>query len=239
MTDPGPLTILYTGTTPPRGTWPGAQVIHLPMLTVRPIDFDLEALRSGFDRATTFVFYSQHSARIVCDSGLFDGTDLSAHAFWAVGQKTAAWLEQRLMVPVSFPPGERFATLTQALEKATIPGKIIAFSLADKARDLGPVADAQGVAFEDVPVYETSLHPDRESRGALAVRDVHWIAFTSPRGVDALVDAVDRENLKARRLAAIGPTTADALLTRGLTPDLISTTPDRNGLIEAILNFEA
>ncbi|MFU8805999.1 MAG: uroporphyrinogen-III synthase, partial [Bradymonadaceae bacterium] len=214
MTYPDPIKILYTGTRPPDHDGRAA-VIHLPMLAARPIAFDIDRLRMSLETPATFVFYSRHSARIIVESKLFEGSDLSAHKFWAVGQKTAAYLEAHLNISVSSPRPEHFQALAQDLEKSTANGVIRAFSLAGSSRDLEPVANAHGVAFEEVPVYETTRHIGDDPLTVLARERPRWIALTSPRGVDALVDALmddpGLEALEGRRLAAIGPTTAAAI----------------------------
>jgi uroporphyrinogen-III synthase len=238
MTPPAPITILYTGTAPPLRPHPEARILHLPLLDVRPVPFDLTAVADRLDRPSTLVFYSQHSARIVTESGLFDGLDLGRHALWAVGRKTAQWLTDRLGQPVNVPSQERFEVLATDLEQRGVTGDIIAFSLAHKTRDLTGVARAQGVAFIDVPVYETTRRQDLSARSLLLEEDPRWIAFTSPRAVEALVDELEPGDLEGRRIAAIGPSTAEAIEALRLAATIVLDVPDRDGLIEAIVSHE-
>lgn len=56
--------------------------------------------------------------------------------------------------------------------------------------------------------------------------DAEWLAFTSATGVETFFDALAAQDLDVRaigsaRIAAIGPTTADALRARGLKTDLV------------------
>jgi uroporphyrinogen-III synthase len=67
-----------------------------------------------------------------------------------------------------------------------------------------------------------------------------WLAFTSSRGVEVVVDAIGADSLakwqgkKKIRLAAIGPSTAKTIEHFELKADLVADEPDREGLLQAI-----
>jgi uroporphyrinogen-III synthase len=70
-----------------------------------------------------------------------------------------------------------------------------------------------------------------------------WIAFTSVNAVDALVgraDAigVDRDTIRARRLAAVGPTTAAAITTSLRQPDVVAPAQTAASLAHVIVGAE-
>ena len=69
--------------------------------------------------------------------------------------------------------------------------------------------------------------------------DYDWVAFTSPRGVAAVIDAFaelgsDPRGRAPRRLAVVGPSTAAAATAIGWTADLVPERFDSEGLLEAI-----
>lgn len=85
-------------------------------------------------------------------------------------------------------------------------------------------------AIEIVPVDDPSL---------VDLEGIDAVAFTSMNCVDAFFRALARSGRDTRSLAglrcfAIGPTTADALRTQGVTADLVALDPSAQGLADAL-----
>lgn len=71
------------------------------------------------------------------------------------------------------------------------------------------------------------------------ISDYDWLIFTSTNGVDAFFRRLSKKNLDSRalgraKLAAIGSATAEALLTHGLTADVVPRAYCAEGLFEAL-----
>ncbi len=107
-------------------------------------------------------------------------------------------------------------------------------TLSDRLRALG----AQVTEFpciETVP-YAPCLEMERAVE---AIGNYEWLAFTSPAGVSALIDMLDRQNRDVRalgqiKLAAIGPGTDRELRKHGLRADLIPEVYDGAHLAQAL-----
>lgn len=93
---------------------------------------------------------------------------------------------------------------------------------------------AAGIPFEEQVVYETQTRTDIRLPDADKDR---WIVFFSPSGVEAIQHS-DAGSLAACRCAAIGPTTADALRSAGLSVEAVAGTPSPEGLVAAIEEVE-
>lgn len=66
-----------------------------------------------------------------------------------------------------------------------------------------------------------------------------WIAFSSPRAVEFFFDRLrkrghDGRALAANQIAAVGPSTTEALLTWGIAPDLVPDDASQRGLLQAL-----
>lgn len=71
------------------------------------------------------------------------------------------------------------------------------------------------------------------------ISDYDWLIFTSTNGVDAFFRRLSKKNLDSRalgraKLAAIGSATAEALLTHGLTANVVPRANCAEGLFEAL-----
>lgn len=229
-----PVTVIYTGTRPPRLDAPNLHLVHLPMLEAAAVDFDPREVQILVRQPCTLVFYSQNSVDVVADSGVLAELDLDDHQVWSVGQKTAESVQARFGVPAKVPEDERFEGLVEAFSTERPPGPIVAFALEDSPRRLsGALPESQEA--HDIPVYRTCprLHPGLSE--TLADTGAAWVVFTSPRGVGTFVSQAGAADLDALKLAAIGPTTAAALQARELSADLVAETPDKDHLIRQLL----
>lgn len=228
------LRILDTGTRPAAAV-EGAELLHCPALQVAWLDIDAGALRARLSAPHLVIFYSARAAEAVIAQHILSPNNARDHHLVAVGPMTAELLASALGVPVSVPAEHHFESLKELLE-AVEAHDIIAFGLLDKERDLSALAERRGVAFHPVPVYESV--PDVAAlRAALVEHRPHWVTLTSSRGAEALHEAMLAvPDLEPRpRLAAIGERTAERLRDLGLPVDLIAPSPDRDLLVEAIL----
>ncbi|RVU48345.1 uroporphyrinogen-III synthase [Lujinxingia sediminis] len=228
------LRILDTGTRP-AAPMDGVELLHCPALQVAWLEIDADALRARLNAPHLVIFYSARAAEAVLASTILTRDNARDHHLVAVGPMTAELLANALGVAVSVPAEHYFENLKDLLEKVEARD-ILAFGLLDRERDLRELAERRGVAFHPVPVYE-SLPDVAALRAALIEHRPHWITVTSSRGAEALHQALETlPALEPRpRLAAIGERTAERLRDLHLRVDRIAPSPDRDRLIEAIL----
>ena len=95
-----------------------------------------------------------------------------------------------------------------------------------QASDLAAKLESLGAEVIEAPAIRIEPPEDTGPLDAAArTADFDWIVFTSTNGVDAYFDALRRAGLDGRalagrRVAAIGPATADRLAAFGIRPDL-------------------
>ncbi|MCF8122644.1 MAG: uroporphyrinogen-III C-methyltransferase [Desulfarculaceae bacterium] len=127
-------------------------------------------------------------------------------------------------------------------EKLPLFGKRILVTRARaQASRLSEGLSALGAKIIEVPTI-TFLPPEDPEPLETAVsmlEDFHWVIFTSPNGVEAFFAALAEAKRDARalagcKLAAIGPATASALSSHGLTAEVTARTFQAEGLIEAL-----
>ncbi len=238
MTSPS-QTVIDTGTHPAETIPESLEVRHFPALERRALNLDRVAVAQALSKQSHVLFYSKYGAQVVLDSKIF--SPLSRHRFWAVGKKTAAYIEERLNINVSVPKTENFKHLCQAVRASEDPLPLVAFGLLDHERDLSELAADLGVEFEHIPVYDSEAAVNmRKLTESFDEDRPDWLAFTSSRGAAIVIDALTTKTLsklqkkKKIRLAAIGPSTAETIEEFELNVDLIADSPDREKLLEAI-----
>lgn len=138
-------------------------------------------------------------------------------------RESIAWLEVRPL----------FGARIVVTRAAAIPGGSRSGGMADRLRALGAdVIEAPATRIEALDAA-----PLREAIDRLARYD--WIAFTSQVAVDLFWAALRERGLDARavagrRICVIGPATAEALLARGLAPDVVPGRFVAEGLLDAL-----
>ncbi len=220
--------ILYTGTRPPKGF--GGEVEHLPMLAIEFHPIDESGVRDFAERPCHFVFYSRNGVRSVADQTRLLNELPPAASVWAVGSRTSEELAAH-GVRAESPSDQRFAGLIEELPG----GRLISFEIADGDRSLA----------EERPNDEVLTVVAYASKAASIPSDfwdrppLPWVVFTSPRGFASFAshDGAARW-FEVSRLAAIGPTTAEAMEAAGHPPDHIAAKPDADELIESLLSID-
>lgn len=148
---------------------------------------------------------------------------------YVVGPKTAKRLRS-LGFAVRGEEAGSARALVDVIEESGPEGPLL-FLSGNRRRDTLPDGlRAAGIPFEEQVVYETRTRTDI----CLPVGDKdRWLVFFSPSGLEAIQQS-DVGSLAAYRCAAIGPTTADALRSTGLSVEAVAGTPSPEGLVAAI-----
>jgi len=156
---------------------------------------------------------------------------LASRRLAAVGPATAARLEAALRAPELVAPAATGAALAEALAPAIRGRRVLLPRSAEGRPELLDGLAAAGAEVTAVEAYRTEAVPPARLaplRGWLEAGEVDAVAFASPSSVRAVLAALGPRDvcLLARALvAAIGPTTGDALRAAGLAPALV---PDRH-----------
>lgn len=144
--------------------------------------------------------------------------------------------------------GERLASYMVDRLRADPPCRPLLYLVGDKRRDTVARALAEaGITVQELQVYSTRIRSDFPSLfepalvDALATDRHVWLALFSPSGASAVLPIVRKLGALERiRLAAIGPTTRDALVDdHGLSPHAVASSPGAAALAEAMVAAEA
>lgn len=231
------LHIVDTGTRLPADIPPRIEAVHVPMLQVRPTDFDPDRLRRLMSARAAIVVYSRNAVAIL--ESVWESHDLGParrHEWWAVGPKTAEAIRARLGPEARTPDAPHFEGLREALSGRELPDRLVSLSLEGTFRDLGPVVAGRDTEFVDLPIYRTEPADYPDLAGRLDDLAPDWLVVTSSRGADTLVDNLERGGGDAKsvlggiRIATIGPKTADRLDSHDVLVDYVPPEPDRQAL---------
>lgn len=207
--------------------------VVMPLLDIQALPVS-DAGRRELQRADVVVVTSptgaHHLVRAVDGPTAFPRARVAA-----VGRETRAVLE-RGGVPVDvIPPRATGASLAEALAAGGIEGAHIVLARARCGRPEVPTRlRAAGAEVSELPLYASvPASPDPE-RVAQAREAAVW-TVTSPKIVDAAIDAVGVEVLRSALLISIGPTTSAHARARGLEVAAEAADQSADGLIAALL----
>jgi uroporphyrinogen-III synthase len=145
----------------------------------------------------------------------------------AVGAASAAALREAGAVEPLVAPEAGAAALAQALRGADRwPGcRVLLPRAAEGIAELGAVLRAEGAEAVEVIAYRTLARPAAEVARDWNEAAPEAAVFASPSAVHALAAGIGAPALRAlRAVVAIGPTTAAALATLGITASVPATT---------------
>jgi uroporphyrinogen III methyltransferase/synthase len=232
----------------------GAEAIHVPMLHFEPAEdpAGLDACLARLTEYDALLLTSANAARFFAERAVARGAALRElrGMVLCVGPATAAAARAAGLRVDRMPEGRRdarglLAEVTRAIEPAGKRFCVPRSQIADAALAEGLAAAGAQV---DAPIAYRTLPPLPEGpvaealRARLARGGIDVVTFTSPSAVRNCLGLLDAEALQALGhcvVAAIGPTTAQALQGEGLPPDIL---PERAGveeLVEALLAYEA
>ncbi len=161
----------------------------------------------------------------------------------AVGSQTTRRLRER-GVAVDLVPGgdQRVAGLLEALAAFDLDGLRVLCLIGNRARpELVEGLRARGARVDAIEAYRTVDVEEMDVHVLAAIRggEIDVVTFGSPSSVESLVRllGVDLAALSGACLAAIGPTTASAMEALGLTPHVVASTPDAEGVAHAVSGY--
>lgn len=91
-----------------------------------------------------------------------------------------------------------------------------------------------------VNVVEEVIYKTENKRGILddflgrCAAPVDWIVFFSPQGTEGIVEHLQKEELKKAKIASIGPTTEDYLVSKGICTHVVAAKPTAASLLHCL-----
>jgi uroporphyrinogen III methyltransferase/synthase len=214
----------------------GAEVVELPAIEMKPLEFELPEL----SEYAWVVFTSANGVDAFFARGLhargLDARALAGMKVAAIGPGTAAALE-RFGVRADLVP-ERFVaeSLVAAFPAPRVPAERVLLARAEQARDVLPAGLADlGYAVAVVPVYRTvTAEPDPGELERVRAGEFDAVTFTSSSTVESfgrLVGPVP----EGPAVVSIGPITSATAVAAGLRVDIEADPHDIDGLVAAVL----
>ncbi|XP_048025886.1 uroporphyrinogen-III synthase [Megalobrama amblycephala] len=165
----------------------------------------------------------------------------NAKSVYVVGKATASLVEDLGLRPLGEETGTADSLSLLILQRENREILPLFFPCGSIKREVLPTALRKNrVPLETLTVYQTSEHPDLQKN----ITDYFTrqgvpasVAFFSPSGVTYCLDLVKRlsgSQMEQIKFAAIGPTTADALRSHGLTVTCCAEKPTAKHLAAAI-----
>ncbi|HWM87164.1 MAG TPA: bifunctional uroporphyrinogen-III C-methyltransferase/uroporphyrinogen-III synthase, partial [Kofleriaceae bacterium] len=232
----------------------GAEPLHCPLTRIAPPPPEQAAqLDAALDRVGQFTWLVLSSANAVdrffaaLNARRLDARALAGARIACVGPATAMALSaQGLLADLVPAHGDATGVARAVIEAAGdgIAGARVLIPRADQGRDEAiDLLRAAGAEVEAVAIYKLAavepLHPSVAS-ALLRLRagEIRVVAFFAPSQVRALFDLLGADAGRVLAavpiLAAIGPTTAAALASRGLTVHVVPSAPDPDVLAAEI-----
>lgn len=228
----------------------GADIVHIPTIRFVPpeswTDCD-RAVRNAssydwliFTSTNGVAFFQKRLAELGLDLDCF-----SRSRFAAVGQKTAASLEER-GVRVDLLPTDFCADgLVAVFSEIDLMGaRILLIKPAKSSPDLPRGLARLGAIVDPVSVYRTEIAPVERSQVAALqyAGGPHVLTFTSPSTVRNLMSQLGQDVVRAWleagcKTAVIGEVTANALSEFDIPADLVAATSTIHNLVVQIAEF--
>ena len=216
----------------------GAEPLVAPAIAIVPPDDPSAPLRAIAElRSYAWVAFTSRNGVEAFFAHLdADGRDVRIFGdvrVAAVGPATASALEARGVRADFVPETALGEAVAEGLLTRTRPGDRVLLFRAQEARDVLPqTLRAAGRVVDDVAGYATTFVLDDEYADRVASADV--VTFASPSAVQGVLANIDVSALEGKRIACIGPITAQAAEAAGLTVDVVATEFPVDGLVEAL-----
>lgn len=203
-----------------------------------------DAAAANLDRYHWIVFTSPTGVRFFNDNAHRSEAGTRGVRIVAIGPATArALLQAGLRADVTAVESHSQG-LADELRARVHPGERVLIVRPETAPETVPDAVRRaGAVVETVAFYRTVASPDAEAMArCVCAAECDIVVLTSPSNLRFMVEAADAEGLDLiRALAvvrrvAIGPTTADALSEVGLAAHATASSPDDDGLVNAIVD---
>jgi uroporphyrinogen-III synthase len=223
----------------------GGTAALVPMISINP-PLSWQDCDGAIARLQTYDAIAFTSANAVrsflgrVDHRLHSRRSLNSLTVYAIGKGTAAALRtEGISHPLvgAMPTG---AGLAEILHDGIVSRRVL-IPQSDIARgELGRTLRHRGVIVDEVTVYRTGPPDHREvsdlPRRVLA-KEFDAAVFFSPSAVTNFLDlfsGIPASVQESLAFAVIGPTTREAMIRRGITPNIMAVEPSARGVAEAL-----
>lgn len=215
----------------------GARAVCYPLVEIQDREFSVPDLASYH----MVVFTSQNAVRLFFERLHASGRDARALAsakVYCIGPKTRETLRAYGILADGMAQEYRAEGLVDILGTRDLAGLRVLLPRAKAARAvLSDALRAKGAQVDEMAIYETVLPADASREGFTdALAQVDTVVFTSPSGVRNALALLgqDPEPLLSKRIASIGPVTAEALVKKGIRVDVTAQEYTDDGIIAAL-----
>ncbi len=166
---------------------------------------------------------------------------LLSRAIYAVGEKTEEALEAA-SVPVAGTPDVYSAeALAESFDGHDLTGKYFLFPRSNIGKDIIPTyLREMNAEVDEVTVYK-NVSPQQQDldavRTALLNQEIDVVTFFSPSAARNFIQMMGKKCLEQTRVAVIGPSTATAAESLGLSVDIIAQQATAESLVETISEY--
>ncbi|KAJ8146289.1 hypothetical protein OY671_000640 [Metschnikowia pulcherrima] len=232
----------------------------IPLLNHAPIDISatVDYLTSPkfLTETNKFIITSQRAVEVLhdCLDVIASSDPAKASIIWhkcgyTVGPATEQILSDKGFVDVrggrESGNGSKLADLilrerTEADEVGNDERTIVFFTGTIR-KDIIPVKLKQnGVSVQEVVIYKTEPKEGIIDNFLDCCKDpVDWVVFFSPQGTEDIVSHMAEAWPEGARVASIGPTTEEYLLSKGITPHVVAPSPTASALYTSITEWES
>ncbi|HEX2051981.1 MAG TPA: uroporphyrinogen-III synthase [Actinomycetota bacterium] len=224
----------------------GADVVDLPLVAIADPEswheLDAALARAAGGAYDWVLIASVNAVERVAARLAATGATLGRARVGAVGNATARSLRAAGVRVDLVPERATGDDLVRALGDG--PGAVLLPRVADGPRALPDALAGRGWTIDEVVAYR-NVEPPLDPAAAARVRagDFDVVTFTSASAVDRFADRFDVGALGVddgdepprRRVACIGPTTADAARRRGLRVDVVAADASAEGVAAALV----
>lgn len=214
----------------------GAQVTEINSIAIENTSCNMDKYINSLDKYSYIVFTSANAVEIFFDYLVdkeYDVRNISGKII-AIGKKTEACIRIRGIVPYKVANHFTSEGLLEELLDEVQRGDMILNPGSSISRDVIKEAlEAKGAIVDKVGIYDTVC---TELLDKNAFNDVDYVFFASPSAVRNMIQLVGLDNIRLKKVIAIGPTTAKELQKHGIQA-YVCNEHSEEGFIEEIIKI--
>ncbi len=226
----------------------GFEIINFPAIESLPIE-DFSELDEKIDNLNYYdgLFFTSSKAAEVFLQHIKDRKNNFRGKVYVLGNRTKVLFENKGFEIVYRPNANTAEEFINSFENNEFAGKRFLFLRGDKSLRTIPELLGSVAIVDEIIIYrtiESSIDENLigEIRGKFNEREINWICFFSPSGIESFVRTFSDLSLEKIKIAAIGTTTAKRAAENNLKVEFVSPKASAEdfafGLIDYIKNIE-